>query len=293
MKPVDAIRRLYRDLARGRTSVRVASPHPAELACRPIFVTGPFRSGTTLVRNILDSHSRICCPPESNFLRAFDSVLSDFSNREGLKSMGFDEAHVTQKLREWAAYFFENYAHASGKPRWADKTPAYTMHLDFLDRLFPEAQYIMIYRHPLDVAHSASRGGKRTPDYAEPLANEQDDPRVAAATYWKHAAAKMRAFEAAHPDRCFALYYKRLCAEPQAQLQRLFAFLNERWEPAVLQHHRFDHDKGFEDGRAAYGAGFGISERNYFTWPEPVIRQAAQAAEPLLTELGYDVELPT
>lgn len=291
MTAAEVFRRIYHEIIRGRTSVRVVPPAPAKLSCVPIFVTGPFRSGTTLVRNILDSHSHICCPPESNFLRAFDRMLSDVSNRKGLESMGFDEDHVTIKLREWAAYFFESYAQSVGKPRWADKTPAYTMYLDFLDRLFPEAQYIMIYRHPLDVANSATHKGAVLPDYAEPFARNDTDPRVAAAAYWNRAVSEMHTFEQAHPDRCYRLFYKPLCENPEQEIRHLLQFLQEPWEPAVLEHHRFEHDKGPEDARAAYSAGFGISERNYVDWPPEVIHRAAEAADPMRSQLGYDVEV--
>jgi protein-tyrosine sulfotransferase len=218
----ERIRWLCRLIVKGRTSVRLATPELPKLSCIPIFLTGVFRSGTTLVRNIIDSHSKICCPPETNFLRPMADIVNVFENIEALRALGFDEAHVIAKIREFAAYFLENYAKSTGKPRWADKTPGYTMYLDFLDKLFPEALYVMIYRHPLDTAHSISRGGTHFPPYAKPFADDTGDPRIAAANYWRVCCEKMMDFHESHADRCFRIHYEELCSTPESTLRELF-----------------------------------------------------------------------
>ena len=77
---------------------------------------GANRSGTTLLRLVLDSHSRIACPPESYFIRSLGHLLDDEKAMEGLLAMGFDEQHVVERLRETASYFLEMYAASHGKP---------------------------------------------------------------------------------------------------------------------------------------------------------------------------------
>jgi hypothetical protein len=53
------------------------------------------------------------------------------------------------------SFYFETYRQSKGKRRWADKTPHYVMCLDFVEELYgPSCQYLMIYRHPFDVAES-------------------------------------------------------------------------------------------------------------------------------------------
>jgi protein-tyrosine sulfotransferase len=284
---------IYHGLVRRRTTVRVAIARQAQLAAVPIFLTGVFRSGTTLLRYIIDSHSHICCPPETNFLRACADLLRDRDNRFGLASMGFDDAHVCARARSFAAYFFENYASSAGKPRWADKTPAYVGILDEIDRIFPTAQYVMIYRHGLDVAHSITRGGRHVTSYVERYLREASDPRPRAAAYWSAQTERMLAFEKAHPDRCHAVKYEEMCVSPERILRDVFSFLTEPWEPAVLEYWRCPHDVGAEDGRALAARGFNISEGNYRIWPQSLIDEAMQVAGDTLRKLGYSAAAST
>ena len=89
---------------------------------KPIFIIGVHRSGTTLVRLILDSHSRIACPPESFFLLSLQLFFGNEKTMEGLKAMGFPREQVVDRLREFTSHFFEGYVASRGKSRWADKT---------------------------------------------------------------------------------------------------------------------------------------------------------------------------
>jgi hypothetical protein len=289
----EVLRRVYSELVRRRTTVRVVQAAEVKLDTVPIFLTGVFRSGTTLLRYVIDSHSHICCPPESNFIRALLDLVIDRDNREGLHGMGFDEEHVLAMARRFAAYCFENYAKSSGKPRWADKTPRYVEYLDSIDRLFPSAQYVMIHRHGLDVADSIVRATVNTPDYLAPYLVEAEDARVAAAAYWSACTARMLAFEESHVNRCHTIRYEQLCRTPEPILKELFTFLKEAWEPEVLEYHRFQHDIGLEAGRASGTRGFSASEGHYRAWPSGIIARAEQAAKPSLARLGFEVRTST
>lgn len=72
----------------------------------PIFVIGTFRSGTTSLRYILDSHSRISCPPESKFLEPLASLYNSEISMKAFRHMGYEELFVKRKIREFADAFF-------------------------------------------------------------------------------------------------------------------------------------------------------------------------------------------
>ena len=273
-----------------RTRREIVAPAARPRSERPIFVIGVHRSGTTLVRLILDSHSRIACPPESFFLLPESRLLADPKALEGLLAMGFTREHVVARVREHAAYFFEMYAASHQKPRWADKTPSYVDCLDFIEAVFgPECQYVFVYRHGLDSACSIAR----IPDIAEAdphIAACGGDRFAGAARYWATQCGVMRAFAARHPERVLELFYEKLGADPEAETRRLFAFLGEPFEPAVLRFHEKEHDHwaGLQDVKASSSKGF---QPNVGRWrEEPAERIAAmldQAGE-RMRELGYD-----
>jgi protein-tyrosine sulfotransferase len=251
------------------------------------------RSGTTLLRLIVDSHSRVACPPESFFLLPLSHILEDAKALEGLKAMGFDEEHVVDRLREHASYFFEVYAGIHGKVRWADKTPSYVDCLDFIERLYgPDCRYVMIYRHGLDAACSIARVGPR-----ELLPHTEacgGDRFAGAARYWATQCAKMMDFARRHRDRCLEIRYEDLARDPEPVLRSVFAFVGEAWEPQVLRFHEKPHDRwiGLEDRKASEARGFAPNIGRYREEPAEVVQSMRKEAGPVLEALGYTVEDP-
>src|SRR5436190_24224984 len=65
----------------------------------PIFIVGCQRSGTSLRRRIVDSHSRIACPPETKFVLPLVEVLRSPQAMSGLESMGYGREEVRRALR--------------------------------------------------------------------------------------------------------------------------------------------------------------------------------------------------
>lgn len=287
----EVLQRLYYDLVVRRARVRVVPAAPVALAAPPIFLVGLYRSGTTLLRYVVDSHRRLACPPESDFLGALRPLVEDALCREGLRGLGFDEAHVAQRLREFVAYFFGNYAASRGKPRWADKSPAGVAHLEFVRRLFPEARWVLLYRHGLNLADSVARAcagaGRTIREAVRPFRRPDEDPRLGGLRYWTEQTGRLLDFEAAHPEACLRLRYEDLCAAPEPELRRVFEFLGEAWEPAVLEFWRFPHDLGREDGRTGATRGFVVGPDHYRAWPAALLAEAEALAGPTLARLGY------
>jgi hypothetical protein len=287
------LRAFYRRLIRRRQDrliiLREASP---AFAFPPIFLVGCPRSGTSLLRRLVDSHSRIACPPESHFIHPLLQVLADHHSMLGLASMGFPREQVLVRLRALIDQFFIDYAQANNKVRWADKTPLYVDSLDAIDELYEgTARYVTLYRHGLDVTHSMVTD---MPGFVGKLDNrssvqEPRDPVRVAAAYWRDQVGKMRVFQTAHADRCFELRYEALVTDPERVLRDMFAFLGEPFEPQVLRFNEQRHDPGLEDGKVGRTTTFEPSIGNYRKWKPAQLDAAVSEAEPALSVLDYRV----
>jgi hypothetical protein len=283
----EAIRRVYHDMVRRRATVRIIDSSEVTLDSPPIFLVGVYRSGTTLLRYIIDSHSHICCPPETDFISPLSQLVQEHMYRRGFREMGFDEEYVLNKLREFVNHFFGNYARSHDKSRWADKSPSYIDSLDWIRQLFPESQFIMIYRNGLDQAHSYTRGGTfmRTP--LKGYCADGEDLRVGAIRYWCDQVEKMFQFEERYPDQCFQMTYEKLCEKPEAVLKSMFEFINEPWEQNVLSYYEYPHDKGREDGRVGVTRGITVSKDHFKKWHRDIFEQCYALAKPSLARIGY------
>src|SRR3972149_1003052 len=133
-------RPMARLAAAGRRTGRMSSG----AAGPPIFVIGSPRSGTTLVRLILDSHPRISCGEETHFLRDLESIVG--RHWPLISTYGFDQEWWLRRIAGLYEGFQAAVLARSGKARWAEKGPTYTLHLDFIERLFPDPVYVHLVR---------------------------------------------------------------------------------------------------------------------------------------------------
>jgi hypothetical protein len=206
-----------------------AEPATPVASDAPIFVIGCGRSGTTLLRMILDSHPRISCGEETKFLIDLQSIVTRYWGL--LSTYGLERAFWIDHIRRLYLDFQGAYLERRGKARWADKTPTYTPHLPFIDELFPTAQYVHLLRDGHDVVAShRERWGWRA-------------GARAANSIWVSYVRAARAFGARlPPGRFHELRYEDLVTTPEPTARALFAFLCEDWDPAVLQYQEQAHD---------------------------------------------------
>ncbi|GIJ44187.1 hypothetical protein Val02_10730 [Virgisporangium aliadipatigenens] len=198
------------------------------MAEAPIFLVGCHRSGTTLLRLVLDSHSRISCGPETRFLPDLQRLVG--RDWERLSRFGFPREDWLGRIRAFFGGIHQDYAQGRGKARWADKTPLYTMSLPFVLEVFPDAQIVHLIRDGRDVVVSHRlRFGYRS--------------AVKATVKWGRYIRTARAFGATLPaGRYHEVRYEEAVAEPEKTMRALFEFLGEAWEPAVLSYVDRPHD---------------------------------------------------
>jgi Sulfotransferase family len=213
-----------------------------ERATWPIVVGGCYRSGTSLVRRLLNAHPRIHCGPEVKFFRDFHAdYFGDPLHHLRFSTTARSLLPEPELLDVLGAAFIELHARAAaraGKPRWADKNPDNVIYLDDWRRLLGERWLLIhVVRNPLDTLASIAEVGF-------PLSIPAElDGRIALYRQYNEAALR---FGGAHPEQYYRLSYERLVGEPEAQLSGMMSWLAETFDPSQLA---FSHtnDDGLED----------------------------------------------
>jgi hypothetical protein len=189
--------------------------------------------------------------------------------------------------------FFDLYGRVQGKPLVGDKTPGYVRCLPLLHGLFPEARMVHLIRDGRDVARSAI-GWRRWPNLARRLSTGRRHPIPTAALWWeRHVRSGREAGEALGPDTYCELRYEALVADPAGEAERLCAFLDLRFDEAMLRFHerRQRSDPGLSAKKAWLPPTPGL--RN---WLEEMSADDVESFEAmsgdLLDELGYPRAAP-
>jgi hypothetical protein len=215
----------------------------------PLLVLGVSRSGTTLLRVILDRSPGIAIPDESFFIPLLarrhrgevDAArfLDDLRRLPTLSAWGLSPEEIGARLRpgmraaEAIAAIFEAHAAKELKPRWGDKTPMYMRHLPLLDRLFPDAQYVHLIRDGREAALSFLRmpAGAFTRTWAHP------DTAAEFACLWRSEVSAARKLgEKIGPSRYLEVRYEELVAVPEDVVTRICEFASIPYDAAMLDY---------------------------------------------------------
>jgi hypothetical protein len=255
---------------------------PADPKPPPIFIVGCQRSGTTLLRLMLDSHPDISCGPETRFLEGLSKVAEEASVR--LSRYGFPEDYWDRKIAEFFDSFQREYAARRGRSRWADKTPRYALSLDYVNRLFPDCLVVHVIRDGRDVVVShLGRWGYWS--------------AVKAIHKWQRYVRTARRSGRSLPDhRYYELRYEDLVSDTEGTMRALLEFVGEPWDPQVLEYQSVPHDVGdlyqpltserrdSESDNAVYRSRVGAHKEEL----DPLLRVLFNLRSGrLLRELGY------
>jgi Sulfotransferase family len=207
----------------------------------PFFIVASARSGTTMLRLILNRHPRIAVPPESRFITELwqgadevevENFLSRLASHSRFVAWELSIEAIRAEIGESGVVSYHDaidavyhaYARGKGKDLWGDKTPRYVEHIPFLASLFPESRFIHLVRDGRDVALS--------------YADVSFGPKTVAksAQLWaKRVTAGMRDGRALGRDRYTEVRYEQLVEAPEPRLHELCSFLGVTFEPAMLE----------------------------------------------------------
>lgn len=257
----------------------------------PIFIVGCQRSGTTLMRQILDSHSRIACPGETFFLVGLlDQIRSEFC-RHGFERLGASREEVALIARETILHYFETYLHRTGKARWADKTPVYAIFgPEIVEILGQNVRFIYMLRHGLDVVNSMQ--DRAWMDLIAPGVTDPLERLKAAARVWIRITESFDAFRMTHPELCLTVRFEDFTAHPEPTMRRVVEFLGEPWEPTMLDYRAFPHS-GSGDNKTSKHASIRQNSNKFTSWPEEHRRVIGELLAPHLERQGYAADIMT
>jgi hypothetical protein len=221
------------------------------------FVVGMNRSGTTLLRMMLDAHPELTIPPETHFVPDVikacrrrgakpEDVLAAMKSRREWGDFNLGDEEMLSLLRERGRTldpgealraFYEAYAAREGKPRWGEKTPRYVGKMRQIQAALPEARFVHVVRDGRDVALSVLDRTVRELTAAD------------VAKRWKR---KIRKARDAAPklDHYVEVRYEDLILDTEPTLRRVCEFIELPWDDAVLDYYERSPDRLAEMKRA-------------------------------------------
>jgi hypothetical protein len=204
-------------------------------AMDPVFVLCMGRSGSTLLRFVLDAHPELACPPETSLPALCGQLAVVWSLIEGapLSEVRGDTPPVVPDpavagIRHMVDLMTGSYLQRRGKRRFCDKSLGSARFADLLVRAWPEAKFLCLYRHPMDVIRSgldACPWGLNGYGFDPYIGGSPGNAVLALARYWLDNASAIAAAEEQFSDRCHRVRYEDLTAEPAATAAGIFDFL--------------------------------------------------------------------
>ncbi len=283
----------------------------------PVIVGAP-RSGTTLLRFMLDAHPDLAIPPETGFL-CLPFTCPENQLREVMwhtlthwpaeapnwPDFGISEQDLRAEFARCEPFsitsglraFYRLYTARQGKHRWGDKTPAHAWCLDTISQRLPECHVIHLIRDGRDVALSL-----------RPLWFSPGRDMITLATQWRDWITAARKQSGALPHY-LEIRYEKLVAEPERVLREICSYLRLPFAPQMLDYHERTPNRLKEHGTRFHADGSllvsqekRLAQQNLTTHPPELSRiqawkrdmtqdeqrQFESIAGELLRKLGYE-----
>ncbi len=227
-------------------SVKVNQP---KINVGPIFIVGTQRSGTTLLRLILNANSRVAIPEEARFLSPllkdkylkqpiggndFKNLIQYLTNNEQFRLWNYDTSSFFDQISnkseiyvgELIKLLYESFCIREGKEIWGDKSLFFSA-IPFLYKVFPSAKFIHIVRDGRDVFDSWRK-----------MDASKNNVAVIALD-WRYKLYKIEsAFAQLPAENKLCLRYEDLMADPERQVRAVCAFIGIKYEIEMLEFYK-------------------------------------------------------
>lgn len=261
-----------------------------------LFVIGAPRSGTTMLERMLSAHSMVQGGPEPHLLTPlahlgvwdkvdkapYDHILAAESQKLFVDQLPNKEQDYWAACRAYCNTLYGRYLEAKGaKPVCLDKTPAYALILPFITKVFPDAKYVVLTRHPLAMfssfANSFFDGDYLVANQYNPILNR----------YVPALAAFLRQTETPF----IHVRYEDLVKEPESWFERICAYIGIPFEAEAI-----DYGKKDEARPQGLGDPIGVNQHSRPTtasvkkWAQELASDPAKLALMKITIAQLDPE---
>jgi hypothetical protein len=223
---------------------------------RLVFLIGAPRSGSTLLARMLGSHPEIFAPPEPHLMpplahlgfhervdqAPYDPVITQQGLRSFVSLLPGGERDWLAALRRATDHLYAQALSASGRRVFLDKTPAYALVLDFLAKLYPDARYVVLTRHPMAVWSS----------YVESFFDGDTAAAHARNPVLERYVPALARFLRERPVPLVHVRYEELVKEPEAALRAICDHVGVAFDPGMIEYGRSEE--------AAPRAGRGLGD---------------------------------
>ena len=226
---------------------RVIEMSVGDVGSRLVFVISPPRAGSTLFQRMLGAHPDVFTHPEPHLISQiahlgvygnvdkapFDHINAAEAMKSFVSALPNQEQDYLDALRAYANTLYGRMLTPSGKKLFVDKTPANALVLPFLAKLYPDAKFIVLTRHPLAVFSSYANSffnsdWQRAHDFNPIL--ERYVPAIAK-------------FLAADGIDRLHVRYEELVSEPEKTLSEVFSFLGVPQHTAAVEYGKAEEAK--------------------------------------------------
>jgi Sulfotransferase family len=203
-----------------------------ELLNPPIFVLCIARSGSTLLRLMLGSHDDVACPPETNMAglaQQLTTVSTTMRARSGEDATEATREAVLKHTRCVLSGMINDYLTQENKSVFCDKSLGTAKNAELLKQLYPQAKFICLYRHPMDVIASgieASPWGVSGYGFEPYISTSPTNAVGALARFWLEGSTLIHAFEEKFPESCHRVRYEDLVLSTPETWNKLLDFLS-------------------------------------------------------------------
>jgi|HubBroStandDraft_1064217.scaffolds.fasta_scaffold10071_4 hypothetical protein len=209
---------------------------PVSTAPDPLFVMCEARSGSTLLRFLLDAHPEVACPSETNIPGLCHEMVIVWSLMTGhpapsrlmpgqLPVLADD---VISGLRASTDLMISAHQERVGKTWFCDKSLGSARHAKLLLQLYPKTKFVCLYRHPMDVIASGMEAcpwGLIGYGFDPYIAATPGNSVLALARFWLERTAQIMSVEEDFPDHCLRVRYEDLVCDPDQVMSQVFSHL--------------------------------------------------------------------